>query len=97
VFKRGPSIGLQAVVANSFGVVNGCTDERRTPKAKSAETLSQVVRLVNNDCRLNFIGKRFPALLPIEGCTPKIEPPVMAFADFKYSWAGWENEMRIVT
>jgi hypothetical protein len=34
-------------------MVNGYTDERRTPKAKPTETLTQVVQLVNNDCRLN--------------------------------------------
>jgi hypothetical protein len=30
------------------GVMNGTTDERRTPKVKPAEPLSQVIRLVND-------------------------------------------------
>jgi hypothetical protein len=40
---------LQTAVSVRFGVVNGATDEGRTPKVKPAETLSQVVQLVNND------------------------------------------------
>ncbi|MCB2148294.1 MAG: hypothetical protein KQI81_17595 [Deltaproteobacteria bacterium] len=40
-----------------LGVVNGYTDERRTPKAKSSKSLSQVVQLVNDDCRLNRDGE----------------------------------------
>jgi len=40
-----------------LGVVNGYTDERRTPKVKSSGSLSQVVQLVNDDCRLNRNGE----------------------------------------
>jgi len=45
-------------------VVNGYTDERRTPKAKSDKTLSQVVQLVNHDCRLNRDSERISRCLP---------------------------------
>ncbi len=41
--------GLQVAVTARVGVVNGATDERRTPKVKPAEPLSQVIRLVNDD------------------------------------------------
>jgi hypothetical protein len=44
-------------------MVNGYTDERRTPKAKPAKTLSQAVQLVNDDCWLNPGGRSVCGLL----------------------------------